>query len=82
MHVDDLRLLLPLGGLAPRSAHMFYELRSLGYHSRWAGVASPWPAVTRRTIYDALLDAAGGDDASMTDEELASFQVYGAERLK
>ena len=28
------------------------------------------------TIYDALLDVAGGDDASMTDEELASFQTW------
>ena len=31
MHVGDLRLLLPLDGSAPQSAHMFYELRSLGY---------------------------------------------------
>ena len=29
MHVDDLRLLLPLDGSAPQSAHMFYELRTL-----------------------------------------------------
>ena len=28
------------------------------------------------TIYGALLDAAGGDDAPMTDEELASFQTW------
>ena len=31
MHVDDLRLLLPLDGSTPQSAHMLYELRSLVY---------------------------------------------------
>ena len=75
MHVDDLRLLLPLDGSAPQSAHMFYELRSLGYSLAVGWRCEPL-ACGDATIYDALLDAAGGDDASMADEELASFQTW------
>ena len=75
MHVDDLRLLLPLDGSAPQSAHMFYELRSLGYSLAVGWRCEPL-ACGDAAIYDALLDAAGGDDASMTDEELASFQTW------
>ena len=75
MHVGDLRLLLPLGGSAPQSAHMFYELRSLGYSLAVGWRCEPL-ACGDATIYDALLDAAGGDDAFMTDEELASFQIW------
>ena len=72
MHVDDLRLLLPLGGSAPRSAHIFYELRSLGYSLAVGWRCEPL-ACGGAAIYDSLLDAAGSDDACMTDEELASF---------
>ena len=75
MHVGDLRLLLPLDGSAPQSAHMFYELRSLGYSLAEGWRCEPL-ACGDATIYDALLDAAGGDDASMADEELASFQSW------
>ena len=75
MHVDDLRLLLPLDGSAPQSAHMFYELRSLGYSLAVGWRCEPL-ACGDATIYDALLDAAGGDDAAMTDEELVSFQTW------
>ena len=58
MHVDDLRLLLPLDGSAPQSAHMFYELRSLGYSLAVGWRCKPL-ACGDATIYDALLDAAG-----------------------
>ena len=75
MHVGDLRLLLPPNGSAPQSAHMFYELRSLGYSLAMGWRCEPL-ACGDATIYDALLDAAGGDDAFMTDEELASFQIW------
>ena len=75
MRVGDLRLLLPLGGSAPQSAHMFYELRSLGYSLAVGWRCEPL-ACDDATIYDALLDAAGGDDAFMTDEELANFQIW------
>ena len=75
MHVDDLRLLLPLDGSVPQSAHMFYELRSLGYSLAVGWRCEPL-ACSDATIYDALLDAAGDDDAPMTDEELVSFQTW------
>ena len=75
MHVDDLRLLLPLDGSAPQSAHMFHELRSLGYSLAVGWRCEPL-ACGDATIYGALLDAAGGDDVSMTDDELASFQTW------
>ena len=75
MHLDDLRLLQPLDGTAPQSAHMFYELRSLGYSLAVGWRCEPL-AYGDATIYDALLDAAGGEDAVMTDDELASFQAW------
>ena len=75
MHVDDLRLLLPLDGSTPQSAHILYELRSLGYSLAVGWRCEPL-ACGGATIYGALLDAAGDDDASMTDEELASFQIW------
>ena len=75
MHVDGLKLLLPLGGSAQQSAHMFYELRSLGYSLAVGWRCEPL-ACGDATIYSALLDAAGGDGTSMTDEELASFQAW------
>ena len=75
MHAGDLRLLLPLDGSAPQLAHMFYELQSLGYSLAVGWRCEPL-ACGDATIYDALLDAAGGDDASMTDEKLASFQIW------
>ena len=75
MHVDDLRLLISLDGSAPQSAHMFYELRSLGYSLAVGWRCEPL-ASGDATIYGALLDAAGGDDAAMADEELASFRTW------
>ena len=76
MHVDDLRLLLPLDGSAPQSAPMFYGLRSLGYSLAVGWRCEPL-ACGDAAIYGALLlDAAGGDDAPMADEELASFQTW------
>ena len=54
---------------------MFYELRSLGYSLAVGWRCEPL-ACGGATIYGALLDAAGDDDASMTDEELASFQIW------
>ena len=54
---------------------MFYELRSLGYSLAVGWRCEPL-AYGDATIYDALLDAAGGDDAAMTDDELASFQAW------
>ena len=75
MHVGDLRLHLPLDGSTPQLAHVFYELRSLDYSLAVGWRCEPL-ACGDATIYGALLDAAGGDDASTTDEELASFQVW------
>ena len=75
MHVDGLELLLPPGGSAQQSAHMFDELRSLGYSLAVGWRCEPL-ACGDAAIYSALLDAAGGDDTSMTDEELASFQAW------
>ena len=75
MHVCDPRLLLPLDGSALQSAHMFYALRSLGY-SLAVGWRCETLACGDATIYDALLDAAGGNEAFMTGEELASFQIW------
>ena len=69
------RLLQPLDGTAPQSAHMFHELRTLGYSLAVGWRCEPL-AYGDATIYDALLDAAGGDDAAMTDDELASFQAW------
>ena len=75
MHIDDPRLLLPLDGSAPQSAHMFHELRSLGYSLAVGWRCGPLDCGDA-TIYDALLDVVGGDDACMTDEKLASFQAW------
>ena len=48
-----------------------------GTHSRLAvGWRCEPLACGDATIYDAPLDAAGGDDAPMTDEELVSFQTW------
>ena len=80
MHVGDLRLLRPLDGSAAQSAHMFYELRSLGYSLAVGWQCEPL-ACGDATIYGALLDAAGGDGAFMTDDEQRAFRS-GAERPK
>ena len=75
IHVDDPRLLLPLDSSAPQPAYLFYELRSFGYSLAVGWRCEPL-ACGDATSYDALLDAAEGDDASMTDEELVSFQIW------
>ena len=75
MHMDDLKLFLPLDSTAPQSAHMFHELRSLGYSLAVGWRCEPF-AAGDATTYDALLDAAGGDDTGLSDGELASFQRW------
>ena len=64
----------PPGGSAPQLAHMFYELRSLGYSLAVGWRCEPL-ACGDAAIYGSLLDAAGGDGASMADEKQVSFQT-------
>ena len=55
LHVNDLRLLLPLNGAAPQAAQIFYELRSLGYFLAVGWRREP-PARGDATIYGMMLD--------------------------
>ena len=76
LYTGDLRLLLPLNGAAPRAAHMFYELRSMGYFLVTGWRCEP-PARGDATIYyGMLLGAAGGADTGPSDDQLASFQTW------
>ena len=65
LHTDDLKLFHPLDSSAPQAAHMFYELRSLGYSLVMGWVNEPY-AAGDATIYDVLLTAAGEGKDSKT----------------
>ena len=58
LHSKDLRLLLPLNDEAPQAAHMFHELRSLGY-SLAAGWRCEPMADGDATVYGARQVGAG-----------------------
>ena len=75
LHTDDLRLLLPLNGSAPQAVHMFFELRSMGYLLVTGWRCEP-PARGGATIYGMMLDAAGGVNTGLSDDQLASFQTW------
>ena len=74
LHTDDLKLFHPLGSSAPQAAHMFYELRSLGYSLVMGWVNEPY-AAGDATIYDVLLTAAG-EGKGLKDSELANMQRW------
>ena len=75
LHADDLRLFLPLDGSVPQAVHMFYELQSLGYSLAVGWRCEP-PACGDATIYDLMLDAAGGGETGLSEDQLASFQSW------
>ena len=75
LHANDPRLLLPLDGSAPRAVHMFHELRSLGCSLAIGWRCEP-PACNDATIHGVMLDTAGGDDAGLSDDQLASSQKW------
>ena len=58
LHTDNLKLFQPLNSAAPQAAHMFHELRSLGYSLVMGWGNGPY-AVGDVTIYDVMLTAAG-----------------------
>ena len=74
LHADDLKLFHPLDSSAPQAAHMFYELRSLGYSMVMGWVNEPY-AAGDATIYDVLLTAAG-EGKGLKDSELANMQKW------
>ena len=74
LHADDLKLFHPLDSSAPQAAHMFYELRSLGYSLVMGWVNEPY-AAGDATIYDVLLTAAG-EGKGLKDSELANMQKW------
>ena len=65
---DELQLLEPLNATASLAAHMFHELRRLGYKVAVGWVVRP-PAAGDETIYDAYMREAG--DAGRTEAEIA-----------
>ena len=76
LHAKDLRLLLPLGDEASEAAHMFHELRLLGY-SLAVGWRCESLADGDATVYDALVGAAGDDDETkLSDDKVTELQRW------
>ena len=73
LSTDELRLLEPLDAAAPQAAHMFHELRKLGYKAAVGWVVCP-PAAGDRTIYDAYMREAG--DTGRTEAAIARLQRW------
>ena len=71
---DELHLLKPLGATAPQAAHMFHELRKLGYTAAVGWVVRP-PAAGDETIYGAYMREAGGD-TGRTEVAIARLQRW------
>ena len=74
LHADDMKLFRPLNSSAPQAAHMFYELRSLGYSLVMGWVNEPY-AAGDATIYGVLLTAAG-ESKGPKDSELVDMQRW------
>ena len=70
---DELHLLEPLDATAPQAAHMFHELRKLGYKAAVGWVVRP-PAAGDETIYDAYMREAG--DTGRTEVAIARLQRW------
>ena len=70
---DELHLFEPLGAAAPQAAHMFHELRKLGYKAAVGWVVHP-PAVGDEAIYDAYMREAG--DTGRTEAAIARLQRW------
>ena len=73
LHTDELHLLEPLDASAPQAAHMFHELRQLGYKVSVGWTVRPL-AVGDVTIYDAYMHAAG--TTGRTEEEIGRLQRW------
>ena len=70
---DELHLFELLGAAAPQAAHMFHELRKLGYKAAVGWVVRP-PAVGDETIYVAYMREAG--DTGRTEAAIARLQRW------
>jgi hypothetical protein len=73
LSTDELHLLEPLDAPAPQAAHMFHELRRLGYKVAVGWVVRP-QAAGDETIYDAYMREAG--ITGRTEEEIARLQRW------
>ena len=73
LSTDELHLLEPLDATAPQAAHMFHELRRLGYKVAVGWVVRP-QAAGDETIYDAYMREAG--ITGRTEEEIARLQRW------
>ena len=71
LSTDELHLLEPLDATAPQAAHMFHELRKLGYKAAVGWVVRPL-AAGDETIYGAYVRDAG--ITSRTEAEIARLQ--------
>ena len=58
LSTDELHLPEPLDAAPPQAAHMFHDLRKLGYKAAVGWVVRP-PAAGDGTIYDAYMWEAG-----------------------
>ena len=74
---DELHLLEPLDATAPQAAHMFHELRKLGYKAAVGWVVRP-PAAGNETIYGAYTREAG--DTGRTEVAIARLQRWRREQ--
>ena len=73
LSTDELHLLKPLDVTPPIAAHIFHELRRLGYKVAVEWVVRP-PAAGDETIYAAYMREVG--DAGRTEVEIARLQRW------
>ena len=73
LSTDELHLLEPLDAAGPQAAHMFHELRKLGYKAAVGWVVRP-PAAGDETIYGAYMREAG--TTGRTEAEIARLQRW------
>ena len=73
LSTDELHLLEPLDTAAPQAAHMFHELRKLGYKAAVGWVVRP-PAAGDETIYGAYMREAGA--TGRTEAAIARLQRW------